>query len=304
MTTTDNTNRFADGCAWIEGEWVPIAQARIPILDTGFIRSDLTYDVAAVWEGRFFRLDDHIDRLLSGCEKLRLTPPLSRGEIKDIMIDCVRRSGLRNAYVEVIVTRGVPGPGERDPRKWTPCFYAFAIPYIWIVRPELQETGADVVIAQRTQRIPPNSVDPTVKNFHWGDLVRGQFEAYDRGSSFGILPDSHGMVTEGAGYNVFAMINGTLRTPARGVLLGITRRSALEIAEEAGIPCMVGDLSVDELRAADEVFITSTAGGIMPVATLDGTPIGAGSPGPHTTKIRDEYWRRHADPAFTEQVDY
>lgn len=302
--TTDNTNRFADGCAWIEGELVPIAQARIPILDTGFIRSDLTYDVAAVWEGRFFRLDDHIDRLLNGCEKLRLTPPLSRGEIKDIMIDCVRRSGLRNAYVEVIVTRGVAGSGERDPRKWTPCFYAFAIPYVWIVRPELQETGADVVIAQRTQRIPPNSVDPTVKNFHWGDLVRGQFEAYDRGGLLAILPDSHGMVTEGAGYNVFAMTNGTLRTPARGVLLGITRRSALEVAEELGIPCVVGDLSVDELRAADEVFVTSTAGGIMPVATLDGAPIGAGRPGPHTMKIRDEYWRRHADPAFTEQVDY
>lgn len=209
---------------------------RIPILDSGFVRSDLTYDVAAVWEGRFFRLDDHLDRLLAGCEKLRLTPPVTREQIREAMIESVRKSGLRNAYVEAIVTRGIPNMGERDPRNWTSRFYAYAIPYVWIVAPEQQEIGTSVVIAQRTQRIPLNSVDPTVKNIHWGDLTRGLFEAYDRGAWVAVHPDNHGMITESAGFNVFAVVDDILRTPARGVLEGITRRTALGVARDHAIP--------------------------------------------------------------------
>jgi hypothetical protein len=86
--------------------------------------------------GPVFRLDDHIDRLLGACRKIRLEPPLDKDQIRDVMNEVVIRSGLRDAYVEIIVTRGVPGPGERDPRRWTPHVYAYAIPYVWIVRPE------------------------------------------------------------------------------------------------------------------------------------------------------------------------
>ena len=146
-TVASTDNPMAAGCAWIEGEFVPIAEARIPILDVGFVRSDLTYDVAGVWQGRFFRLDDHIDRLLSGCGKLRMNAPMSKDEIRNVMNEVVIRSGLRDAYVEIVVTRGVPGPGERDPRLWTPRAYVYAIPYVWIVRPELQERGTDVIIS-------------------------------------------------------------------------------------------------------------------------------------------------------------
>ena len=99
-------DRFVNGCAWIEGRYVPIAEARIPILDTGFTRSDCTYDVAAAWKGRFFRLDDHLDRLLGSCARIRLSPPASGEEIRSIMIETVRRSGLRDAYVEAVITRG------------------------------------------------------------------------------------------------------------------------------------------------------------------------------------------------------
>jgi branched-subunit amino acid aminotransferase/4-amino-4-deoxychorismate lyase len=153
-------NRYAGGCAWIEGHYVPIAEARIPILDTGFTRSDLTYDVAAVWQGRFFRLGDHLDRLFTSCARIRITPPAPKDEIRSIMIETVRRSRLRDAYVEVVVTRGVPGPGERDPRLWTARLYAYAIPYVWIVPPDMQDQGGvDVVVARNTRRIPPGSVD-------------------------------------------------------------------------------------------------------------------------------------------------
>jgi branched-chain amino acid aminotransferase len=298
-------NRYASGCAWIEGQYVPLAEARIPILDTGFTRSDLTYDVAAVWKGRFFRLDDHIDRLLTGCTRIRITPPASKDEIRSIMIETVRLSKLRDAYVEVVVTRGVPGPGERDPRLWTSRLYAYSIPYVWIVRPQVQDQGGtDVVVARNTHRIPPGSVDPTVKNFHWGDLVRSLYEAYDRDSWLAILPDGDGLVTEGAGFNVFAVTDGALYTPARGVLLGITRRTVIEIAKQLGLPVHAGDLPVGDLYRADELFLTSTAGGVMPVANLDGQPVGTGKTGDITGKIRTRYWELHTDPKLSFAVDY
>jgi branched-subunit amino acid aminotransferase/4-amino-4-deoxychorismate lyase len=296
-------NAFADGCAWIEGDYVPVREARIPILDTGFVRSDLTYDVVGVWGGRFFRLEDHLARLEAGCGKIRLPLPCTRDEMREIMIEVVRRSGLRDAYVETVVTRGVPGPGERDPRRWTPRLYVYAIPYVWIVRPELQEQGTDVAVVS-TRRIPPDSVDPTVKNFHWGDLVRGLFEAYDRDAWLPILTDGEGNVTEGPGFNVFALVNGALYTPEQGVLEGITRRTVIEIAGEQDLDAHIGTMPVSLLYEADEIFLTSTAGGVMPVATLDGKPVGSGAPGPTTTAIRDRYWALHDDPRFTLAVDY
>jgi len=303
-TPAETPNPLASGCAWIEGEYVPIAEARIPILDTGLTRSDLTYDVAGVWQGQFFRLDDHIDRLLSACRKIRLEPPLGRDQIREVMNEVVIRSGLRDAYVEIIVSRGVPGPGERDPRRWTPHVYAYAIPYVWIVRPELQDRGTDVIISTKTYRIPPDSVDPTVKNFQWADLVRGLFEAYDRGAWLALHTDREGFVTEGAGFNIFALIDNTLVTPDVGVLEGITRRTALEIADHLDVATRVGPVTADELRTASEIFLTSTAGGIMPVATLDGAQVGSGQMGPVTSKIRETYWDWHSDPRFASPIAY
>ena len=295
---------FSAGCAWIEGEYVPIGEARVPILDQGFVRSDLTYDVVGVWEGKFFRLNDHLDRLERGCKLLRLESPVSREEIQEILSQVVSRSGLRASYVEAVITRGIPAPGERDPRKLTPRFYAYAIPYVWIVRPELQERGADVIVAKETRRIPADSVNPKAKNFHWGDLVRGLFEAYDRGATQPILPDGNGNVTEGPGFNVFALKGGRLYTPSEGVLEGITRLTVIEIAAELGREVVIDAMPVSILYEADEIFLSSTAGGVMPVATLDGEPVGSGTQGPVTRAIRDRYWELHSDPRYTEAIKY
>jgi branched-subunit amino acid aminotransferase/4-amino-4-deoxychorismate lyase len=301
---TDTETEFAAGCAWIEGKYVPIAEARIPILDAGFVRSDLTYDVVGVWEGSFFRLDDHLDRLERGCKRIRLGLPKPRSEIRQIAIETVRRSGLREAYVEIVITRGVPAPGERDPRRWTPRLYVYAIPYVWIVRPEQQELGTQVIVARDTRRIPAGSVDPTVKNFHWGDLVRGLFEAYDRDAWLAILLDGDGLVCEGPGFNVFAIVDGELMTPSRGVLEGITRQTVIDIAGSFEWIVRVGDLPAGALYRAEEIFLTSTAGGVMPVATLDGQPVGDGRPGPRTTAVRDRYWEMHRDPQYAVEISY
>lgn len=295
---------FAAGCAWIDGTFVPIADARVPILDTGFARSDLTYDVVAVWDGRFFRLQDHLERLRRGCSRLRLTPPLSWDEIRAVLLGTVERSLLRDAYVEAIVTRGVPSDGGRDPRILQSRFYAFAIPYVWIVDREQQERGVSLAVARETFRTPAESIDPTVKNFQWGDLTRALFEAYDNGALLPVLTDGSGLVTEGAGYNVFAALDGVLYTPAKGALHGITRQTVLEIAAEDGIQTVLGDLSTAMLGDAEEIFLTSTAGGVMPATSLDGAPIGSGLPGPLTSRVRERYWELHYDDRYTTAVDY
>ncbi|WP_330255742.1 aminotransferase class IV [Nocardia sp. NBC_00565] len=304
MTTTPAANPYAAGCAWIEGEFVPIGEARIPILDTGFTRSDLTYDVAAVWKRQFFRLDDHLERLERSCQTLRLQLPKPRAEIRDLMVECVRRGGFDESFVEVVVTRGIPVPGERDPRTATQRLYVYAVPYVWIVKPELQQHGVDVIIAQETIRIPTDAVDPRVKNFHWADLTRGLFEAYDRGATLALMTDGRGNITEGAGFNIFAVRqDGSLITAKDGVLEGITRRTVIEIARADGREVHVGDLRVDDLVDASEVFLTSTAGGVMPVATVDGVRPHDECPGPVTRLLRDRYWDLHADSEHTFNVD-
>jgi len=297
-------NQFGEGCAFIEGKYFPIAEARIPIIDAGFNRSDLTYDVVAVWNGRFFRIDDHLNRFQKGYKRLRLNPGLSLAEMRSILFECARRSGLRNAYVEMILSRGIDRDGSRDPRRFSNRFYAFAIPYIWIVKPENQTTGIHLVIAEKTIRTPPNAVDPTVKNFQWGDFVRGIYEAYDRGGFTAVLPDAEGNITEGPGFNIFVYYDGQLLTPESGVLEGITRQTVLDLAEEQGIPANKTMLKAGALENADEIFLTSTAGGVMPVTTLNGKSVGDGKPGPVTTLIQKRYWEAHDEDRWTTPVDY
>jgi branched-chain amino acid aminotransferase len=297
-------NPFAAGCAWIDGHFVPIGEARVPILDTGFTRSDLTYDVAAVWKRRFFRVDDHLDRLERSCQSLRLRLPQPKDEIRGLMIECVRHAGFDDSFVEVVVTRGVPLAGDRDPRNATQRLYVYAVPFVWIVQPEVQQRGVDVVIARDTIRIPPSAVDPRVKNFHWADLTRGLFEAYDRGAALALMTDGCGNVTEGAGFNIFAVrSDGSLMTAEDGVLEGITRRTVIEIGRADGHGVHVGPLRAEDVTGASEVFLTSTAGGVMPVASVDGVRLGEECPGPVTRRISSRYWDLHGKSEHTISID-
>lgn len=294
----------ARGTAWVDGQVLPIAEARISILDTGFLRSDATYDVVAVWDGAFFRLDDHLERFERGCRRLRLELSYERAEIAAILHDLVRTAGLRSSYVEVICTRGVPPAGSRDPRTFDNRFLAFAVPYVWMFRADDHEAGMDAIIARTVRRISPDAVDPTVKNYHWADLTKGLYEAYDRGARFPILLDGNGYVTEGAGYNVFAVVDGRLLTPDSGVLEGITRLTVMELAADEGVPTAAARVSEQQFRDASELFATSTAGGVMPITRLDGSPVGNGAPGPLTRRLGDLYWAAHTDPRHATPIEY
>ena len=272
-----------DGAAFIDGAYVPIAEAKIPILDWGFLRSDCTYDVVHVWGGRFFRLDHHLDRFGKNVEALRLRLPYSRDEIREILMRLMRLTGLRDAYVELICTRGVPPKGSRDPRQCENRFCAFvsAIP-----------------------RIPPQSVNPRIKNFHWGDMNRALFEAFEEGCDLPVLVDYDGNIAEGPGFNVFMVKEGTVTTPEGTCLDGITRQTALDLLAVQNAKVVIGAFSPAALRAADEAFITSTAGGIVPVTRIDHRPLGDGEPGPLTTRLKNLYWQRHDEGWDGTPIDY
>ncbi len=294
-------SEFPPGAAFIGGEYVPMSEAKISVLDWGLLRSDATYDVVHVWKDRFFRLDRHVDRFLASIDKLRMTLPFNRARLEEILNECVVRSGLEDAYVEMILTRGHSPTFSRDPRDARNNFIAFAIPFGWIASEEQRKAGMRIWISE-VPRIPAASVDPTVKNYHWLDLVAGMFDAYDNGFETVVLSDGSGNVTEGPGFNLFSIKGGKALTPSSGVLEGITRRTAMELLEELSVPVEAGELSEKALLASDEVFVTSTAGGIMPVGEISGKRFGAAVPGPVTEKVAALYWNKHTDPAWTTPV--
>lgn len=293
----------AEGVAFIDGDYRPLRDAKISVLDFGFTRSDCAFDTLKVWDGGYFRRDLHIDRFLTSCETLRLAPPVTREELTGILDECVRRSGLRRALVKPVCTRGVPAPGSRDPRDATPNFFAYAQPYSDTIKKDVQDRGLGLIVAS-APRISPDAVDSRIKNYSRLDFVAGLFEAFDRGGDNVLMPDEDGNVTEGPGFNVFVVKDGEAVTPSRGMLEGVTRKIVLELCEELRIEARVAPVPAAALQGADEAFITSTAGGIMPVAMVDGELIGDGGPGPVTERIRDFYRAKHDDPEWTTPIDY
>mgnify|MGYP001765354214 FL=1 len=294
---------FSKGAAYVRGQYMPIAEAAIPITDWGFLRSDATYDVVTVWNGAFFRLDAHLERFLRSCRRWRLDPGLTPDQIAAVLTQCVRLSGLRASYVEMICTRGQPPWGSRDPRQAVNQFYAFAVPYVWIANAEQREEGLHLAISD-VQRIPAVSVDPTAKNYHWNDLTMGLLGALDAGADSVLLVDASDHVVEGPGFNVFCIGHGTLVTPAEGMLEGITRRTVVEMAHRLGLPVEIRALPADELRRAQEVFISTSGGGVLPVTRVDQQTIGDGRPGPITRRLVQTYWDWHTDPAYSVPIDY
>ncbi len=296
---------LSKGAAWMEGEIIPIQDAKIGVTDWGLTRSDITYDVAQVWDGAFFRLEDHLDRFEASMQKSRLAVSQSRDDIRQILHDIVAASGLRHAYCAFVASRGAQSvPGSRDPRTCINHFYAWVVPFVNILTDEVVARGASVKIAESRERISPSSVDPTVKNYHWGDITHALFEALDLGFDTVVLTDADGNVCEGPGFNVFAVMDGCVVTPDQGVLEGITRKTVLEIANELSLPVSVRPIPVDEFLNADEVFITSSGGGPVPIVRVNDRVLGNGASGPVSESIRDVYLNWRAEGPMRTLVDY
>ena len=289
---------WSAGAAWMDGRVIPVAEAKIGVTDWALTHSDTVYDVVPVRDGAFFRLDDYLARFLASTKAGRFEVGLDGAEIRAALTGMVARSGLRDAYCAMVAARGVPLiPGGRDPRECRNHFYAWAVPYVHVIRPEVVEAGASVWIAKHVRRIPADSVDPRAKNYHWGDFTVGLFEAKDAGFETVLLPDHAGNVTEGPGFNAFAVLDGRVVTPDAGVLEGVTRRTVLEMCAELGVATEERALPVAEFRDADEVFLSSSGGGVLPVVKVDDRIYANGVPGPVASRLRAIYrdWTQRAE---------
>lgn len=295
---------YSKGAAYLDGAYMPIAEARIPVTHFAYRRSDVTYDVVGVWDGNFFRLDDHIRRFRDSMNRLRMTPDESDDDMRGILNRLVAMTGLSAAYVAMDCLRASPPPGaprhSAHARSYLSCF---AVPWVNIPSPEQYERGLHMIIA-KVQRIAPESFDPRVKNFHWGDLTEGQYEALDAGADTAVLLDIDGNVTEGPGFNVFCITDGVVCTPRSGALEGITRKSVMELCAELGLALEIRDIPAEMFRQADEIFACTTAGGIMPVSRIDGRMMGNDRPGPLSTRLKDIFWKKRSEGWHATPINY
>ncbi len=293
------------GAAWMNGQVIPISKATISVNDWGLVHSDITYDVVPVIDGAFFRFDEYLARFLSSMEDLHLDPRMSKRDIQVALHQMVGKTNLRDSYVAMVCSRGKPKiSGSRDPRDCKNHFFAWCVPYVHIIKPEVVEQGATAWIAQNAYRIPENSVNPRVKNYHWGDFTQGIFEAKDKNYETVILLDYDGNVTEGPGFNVFAVKDKVLITPDRGVLAGVSRKTVLEMADHLGINTSVRSLSLRELLEADEVFLSSSGGGVIPIIRVNETIFGNGASGPISVRLNETYWKWTTLEKYRDPIDY
>ena len=292
------------GIAYVNGELVPAAEAKISLFDTGFLGGVNVFDTLACWRGRIFKLSAHLDRFRRSAHAAGIPLGEAEADLEQVVVETVRRSGLRDAYVQVIATGGVRTAIHLLPER--PTLIVYAVPYLSIVPPERVEQGISVMIPS-IRNLPPTTLDPKIKTWNRLHTYMAKLEATRSGADEVILLDQQGLLTEGRSANVFLVRGRALFTPTEGILQGITRETVFEIAAEDGLPATMGNLTAYDLYAADEAFLATTAGGIIPIVRADGRTIGAGSPGQVTRRIADRYWERHVDgpdttPVFEETV--
>ena len=284
------------GIAYQWGRFLPVEEAKVAILDPAFTKSDVVFDVVSVWDGRFFRLDDHLTRFRESREYVRMKSPYSEDKMKQIMAECVDRAGLSEAMVYMLCTRGsyAGGAAIGDPRSCENEFIAYSCPYYWVVPRDRVQTGAHLWLAE-TRRAPDAAINQKTKNFNRMDLTRAQFEALDAGADAPILPSTEGFLTEGPGFNLWIVRDGKVLTPGDNLLQGITRLTVFKLCSLLDLEATARNLRAEDLQDAEEAFISTTGGGIVPVASVSGRAIGDGSPGQISCRIRDLYWAKRAE---------
>ena len=273
---------------YVGGEYVPENEARISVFDHVVLYGDAVFDTACAWGGKVFKLDEHVDRLFESAHALKIEIPLDKDGVKEVVLELMRRNKLDNAYIKILVTRGVGRMPLMSPYHCAPNLIAFAIPYLSLIDGGVQREGLRAGISSM-RRIPSESLDAKIKCCNYLNHILMRMEANEAGLDEAIELDIGGYVAEAPGYNVFMAKQGVLYTPGQNILVGITRQTVIELAAGEGMETIVGRLTAFDLYNADEVFLTSTAGGIFAVRELDGRPIGGGKPGPITQMLNQKY---------------
>ena len=275
---------------YVNGDFKPLSQATISVLDQGFLLGDGVFDVVSAWKGNIFKLDEHVDRFFQSLQAARLTTPMTREQWREAIIETVRLNQMHDASIRFIVTRGIAKQVVADPRDYDPTVFIWAAPYVFLADKEKRTTGIRLFISH-LRSFTPDTLDPRYKCLDRLHFQLAKIEALEAGYDDVIWLSNDGYVSEGPASNIFMVSKGTLYTPGREVLHGITRQTFLDLARAAGIPTIERDLTAFDLYSADEVFTCSTAGGALAVREVSGRPLQNATPGPITQKLDASYWQ-------------
>jgi branched-chain amino acid aminotransferase len=289
MTTFDPSGLTV----YIDGEFVDGGAATVPIWDHGLLYGDGIFEGLRLFSGSIFRPYDHLARLAGSAKAMGLELPLEGDELLDVICEVISRSGLEDAHIRPIVTRGYGAPGLDPSRCERATLIVTAYPF-----PPLLGSDPISVIVSSIVRKAPRSVGSHVKSLNYVDAVLAKQQANAAGAGDAVMLDHLGAVAEATAANVFAVIDGTLVTPTvRSALPGVTRRTILELAAEQGIPNEVRDVWPMELYTAEAMFATGSGAGIVPIDRVDGRRLGTAG-NEIVTALRDGYYARTRDPRY------
>jgi branched-chain amino acid aminotransferase len=275
---------------WLNGRFVPESEARISVYDHGFLYGDGVFEGIRAYNGRIFRLEEHVERLYESAKAINLEIPMTRAEMAELLLEACRVNNLRNAYLRPIVARGVGDLGL-DPRKCkTPTVIVLAREFGALYGDKYEKGLRLCTVSVR--RNSPNSLSPNIKSLNYLNNILARLEVNSQGMDEGIMLDLNGFVSEATADNIFLVKKGVVVTPPTyNSLKGITRAAVIEIAKELGHPVEEQPITMFDVYAADEVFITGTAAEIAPCVEVDHRVIGEGRPG-RVTKHLIEGFRR------------
>ena len=274
---------------WIDGEWKTKQTASVSVYDHGLLYGDGVFEGIRVYNRRVFRLDKHLDRLYDSAKGAWIEIPMAKAELRRLVGEAVTRSGLEDAYIRLVVTRGIGDLGL-DPRKCVKPSIILIVDSIRLWPADRYDKGLTALTAA-TPINHRESVSPRIKSLNYLGHILAKVEGIAAGVDEVIMLDSSGYVAEASGMNVFAVTNGTLKTPPvyAGILRGVTRDAVIELAREATYGVEEVPLNRYDLYTAEEIFFTGTAAEIVGVTKLDARVIGAGVPGPVTKELAKRF---------------
>ena len=286
---------------YLDGEWHGRETATVSVFDHGLLYGDGVFEGIRVYARRIFRLEAHLDRLYASARALALDIPLSLDAMANVVREAVRRNRAGDAYIRLVVTRGVGDLGI-DPRSCPHPSVIVIVTDIRVYPPDLYAHGVKVVTSA-TRQVSHESVDPRVKSLNYLKNVLAKLDALHAGAHEAIMLNAEGFIAECTADNLFVVRGGRVLTPAPqdGALEGITRDAVLRLAAAHGIASAEARLTRYDVYTADECFVTGTGAELMPVAEVDGRRVGTGRPGPVTQRLTDAFHalvRTEGDPLW------
>ena len=276
---------------YIDGKQYDRNDAKISVFDHGLLYGDGVFEGIRIYRGKVFRLGEHIERLYASARAVALDIPMKEEAMAEAVLETVAVNGKEDGYIRLLVTRG-EGTLGLDPASCARPSVIIIVADIQLYPPEYYKKGITLVTAS-TRRIPPECLDPRIKSLNYLNNILARIEARRAGALEAVMLNTQGFVAECTADNIFLIKGGGILTPdpAYGALNGITMRTVSELAMARGMKFTESALTLYDLYAADEVFITGTGAEVMPVVEIDGRTIGEGNPGPLTLRLIEDFRR-------------